>query len=197
MRINDLDKRIAEMLFRYAFIFFAGLGNLFIFYFLFTASTIYFSAFLLKFFGEVIIYSSIKTILFNDTAIEFVSACIAGSAYYLLFILAMAITLSQPKSGISRYRSTIKVGFSSINRRILILCYLFCSFFLLNVLRIVFLVLISNSKFFNEINIFSWYLLSTIFVISIWFSAVKIFSIKKIPFYSDIIYLLNKEQKND
>lgn len=69
MRINDLDKRIAEMLFRYAFIFFAGLGNLFIFYFLFTASTIYFSAFLLKFFGEVIIYSSIKTILFNDTAI--------------------------------------------------------------------------------------------------------------------------------
>ena len=60
----------------------------------------------------------------------------------------------------------------------------------LNILRIFFLSIltINNSQFFDFAHKLFWYLLSTIFVIGIWFLTIKIFKIKSIPGYTDIKY---------
>ena len=101
--------------------------------------------------------------------IQLAGVCIAGSAYYLLLLLNFTTSMD-------------------IRRRVKSLLFTIAGFLILNILRIFFMVVI----FFNLPNYFDlthklfWYIGSTIIVVAIWFSAVKIFKIKDIPFYSDI-----------
>ena len=52
-----------------------------------------------------------------------------------------------------------------------------------------------NSPYFDFTHLLFWYLLSTIFVVAIWFLIVKIYKIKEIPIYSDVM-LIYSEIKN-
>lgn len=147
-------------------------------YFIFTPLTIYSSAGLLDLiFKDVTISNNIISI---DTIarIQIIPACVAGSAYLLLLIL----NLSTPMK---------------LKKRIYSIILSFALFFLLNLLRIFFLAILykDNSPFFEITHKVFWYLLSTLFVIGIWFLIVKIFSIKKIPIYSDIKSLLKNIKK--
>jgi|TARA_Y100000310_G_scaffold337625_1_gene425192 exosortase/archaeosortase family protein len=119
-------------------------------------------------FGELIIT--------NGLAVEFIKACIAGSAYFLLLIL----NLSTPKI--------------PIRKRILMIFISFVSLLVLNVIRIVLLIFVFfyGFYFFDIAHEFFWYFMSTIFVILIWFLQVWYFKIKEIPFYSDLKYLFKK-----
>jgi exosortase/archaeosortase family protein len=155
---------------RYLFILVLGLGNLVVFYNVFTLPTKSLVILFLKPFFSVITSGQILTIGTN-ISIELIPACIAGAAYYLLFILV----LSTPK---------IKVS-----KRLLILAFSSAVFLLINSLRIVFLIFINNTSYFNSLHFIFWYILSTIFVVGIWFIDVKLFKIKSIPLYSDIIGL--------
>lgn len=147
--------KIKGIFLRYLIIILAGLGNLWIFYFLFTPIT------------SILVFS------LTNQNIELIPACIAGAAYYLLFILAMSVQ-----------KLTIK-------RRILTILFLFLSFLILNVLRIVFLASIIDSPLFDILHKIFWYALSTIFVVGLWIIAVKIFKIKSIPIYDDFITIKN------
>jgi len=162
---------------RYALILIAGLGNLFIFYKFFYPITFYLSSFILSFFGEVINLYALRVFIYNQTVVELINACIAGSAYYLLFILALAIP------GII------------LKKRIYILAFSFGSLLILNVLRIVLMSLIAETAYFESVHMLFWYFVSLIFVVGIWFSAVKLFSIKEIPIYSDLVYLVDQIKK--
>jgi hypothetical protein len=169
-----MNKSVSLIL-RYLIILLAGLGNLWIFYAIFTKPTAYVSAYLLKLFGETAIIGN--NFIFNTVYIELVSACIAGAAYYLLFILGMSIPNIKTKE------------------RAYLIFFLFGTFFLVNVLRIIIFTLLAGSLYFEELHYGSWYLLSTIFVVGIWFLAVKNFKIKEMPVYTDVKDLLNQTKK--
>ena len=175
-------KNLLKIFIRYFFIVLIAIPNLFIFYFIFTPATIYPVFGLFKiFFKEVLLFGNVFKIN-REFFIEIIPACIAGSAYYLLFILNFSI-------------SKIK-----IKKRIKMLLVSFAFLLVLNILRIVILSLIfvyfpAETNLFDITHKFFWYFGTTIFVVLIWFIEVKTFKIKEIPVYSDIKYLYKNLRK--
>ena len=130
--------------------------------------------FLLKLFFEPTLIGN--SISLGSTLIEIIDACVAGSAYYLLFML----TLAMPNI--------------SFNKRIKMLSSSFLLLLILNILRIVFLSMLaySGSNYFDITHKLFWYLLSTVFVVSIWFWEVSYFKVNIIPFYEDLKFLYKR-----
>lgn len=170
--MRKLSKPFLDIILRYIILVLAAIPNFWIFYFVFTPLTIYPTFWILGLFFEAILIKNV-IIINNEVPIEIIKACIAGSAYYLLLIL----NLSTPK---------IK-----IKQRINLILLSFLALLIFNILRIVFLSVIFLEGFpgFVITHKFFWYFMSTIFVVIIWFTEVKIFKIKEIPFYSDFKFL--------
>jgi exosortase/archaeosortase family protein len=168
--MKDEVNSLVSIFSRYIIILILGLGNLYIFYKLLTPLTMKSLAFLLSFFQGVIIKDTF--IHFSYYTVSIVPACVAGAAFYLMFILIFSV----PKMKVSK--------------RISILIVSFVFLFILNVLRIFFLILVIGKPFFNTLHWILWNLVSTIFVVGIWIFIVKIYKIKSIPVYSDFIYIL-------
>ena len=168
--------KLKNMLIRYFIILLVALPNLFIFYFVFTPLTIYplFELFKL-FFKDVFLVDNVFYISGNYL-IEIIGACIAGSAYYLLFILNMSV----PNIVIKKRIKMILFSFT------ILLC--------LNIIRIFILSLtfVSKSSSFELLHKLFWYAGATIFVVLIWFIEIKLFKIKEIPIYSDFKHLIKK-----
>lgn len=165
--------KLQNIFLRYIILILVAIPNLYLFYFIFTPLTVYPLYFLLNIFFDTSLSQNI--IQFSNLSIELIPACIAGAAYYLLLIL----NLSTPKI---KFKKRIKLIFSS-----------FLIFLALNILRIFFLSLLlhSGSVYFDITHKFFWYIISTIFVVGIWFFQVKLYKIRQIPFYSDIKYILS------
>ena len=145
-----------------------------IIYKIFTPLTIYPLVALFKVFysSQVSLYNNI-IVLNSQILIKIIPACIAGSAYLLLLILNLSVPMS--------FKKRIYTIFAS--------CLILLLF---NILRIfIFSIIYSSdpSLFYLTHKIF-WYVISTIFVVGIWFLMVKIFEIKEIPVYTDIKYFL-------
>ena len=166
-KLKKDDKAILGIFMRYLVMLLFVLLAYFI-YDMLTPLTVYASAYLLKLFYSVNIKGHL-IILNRSFFIEIISACVAGSAYVLLFI----INFSTPMKKKQRFYS---VTFS------------FLVLFILNVLRIVFLSIlaVNQFRFFDLTHKLFWYVLSTLFVVGIWFMSVEIFSVKEIPIYSDL-----------
>jgi len=162
-------KEAYDIFLRYLIIILIAFPNLFIFYFIFTPLTVYFVYLLLNIFFDASVSGNIIDI--PNYSIEIIKACVAGSAYYLLLIL----NLSTPK---------IK-----LKKRLKILGFSFGFLLIVNILRIFLLSLFLGSYWFDITHKLFWYSLSTIFVIGIWFTSVKLFKIKEIPVYSDMKFL--------
>ena len=171
------DKKHLNIFLRYFILIILGIPNLWLFYFIFAPLTIYPIFFLLNLFYNAVLLGNV--ILVNGLfPIEIVDACIAGSAYYLLLVLNMAIPME-------------------IKKRLKILAFSFLSLLFINLLRIFVLSLIflSGKSFFDITHLLFWYFGSIIFVVGIWFAGVKIYNIKEIPFYSDFLVILKKTKK--
>jgi len=169
------DKQIFSIVLRYLILLIAAFGNLYVFYLIFTPLTLYCVYFLSKLFSSHVFLSQ-DFIIVGEKSFRIIEACVAGSAYYLLLILNL---------------STPDIKLSS---RIKSILFSFIIFFILNVIRILILVFIFfiSPETFTAVHKIFWYALSTIFLIAIWFFQVKIFKIKEIPIYSDVLYLKNK-----
>jgi len=158
-----------------------ALGSIFtlpLIYQLLTPLTTYYIAFFLGFFYNVTIISCEKLIV-NFSAIEIIPSCVAGSAYILLLILNLATPMK-------------------LKKRLLSILFSVAILFLVNTVRLFILsiMVVQNSEYFDIVHKLFWYLLSTIFVIAIWFLTVKLFDISKIPVYSDVKFLIkNIKQK--
>lgn len=161
-------KELTDIMLRYLLLLFIGIFGLSLIYFIFTPLTIYPIFYILKLFFQVGLDGNI--IIFPLHLIQIIEACIAGAAYYLLFIL----NISTPMKA---------------KQRVYSLAYSISALLILNILRIVILsaLFINNSLFFDFTHKIFWYGLSTIFVVGIWFSSVYLFKIKAIPFYTDIM----------
>jgi exosortase/archaeosortase family protein len=167
-------KSLLELFIRYAILLLVAIPNFYLFYLIFTPLTVYGVFLLLKIFFDTALLGNI--LLIGEIPIKIIGACVAGAAYYLLLVL----NLSTPGM---KTNKRIKLVFQSF-----LLLYLF------NVLRIFFLslLIINNSTFFDITHQIFWYLISTFFVVGIWFYQVKRNRIKEIPFYSDFYSLYKK-----
>jgi len=176
--MKKITREIIDFTVRYGLILFLAIPNFWIFYKLFSPITTYVVFLLLNLFYDVNLVGEVIFIS-NCFPIEIVSACIAGSAYYLLF----ALNLATPKIQIGKRGRIILLSFACL--------------FVLNLIRILLLsfLFISGSAYLDITHKLFWYVLSTIFVAGIWFMNVKLFKIKEIPFYSDLKYLYKKIKK--
>ena len=168
------SKPVLDIVLRYLILILISFNSLWIFYFVFTPLTIYPVYSFMSLFFDTSLFGNI--VFVDNLAVEFIRACIAGSAFYLLLIL----NLSTPKI--------------NLKKRIIMILISFASLLILNIVRISLLIFIFfyGFAFFDITHIFFWYFMSVIFVVIIWFAEVKYFKIKEIPFYSDIKYLYKK-----
>ena len=157
---------------RYLILILSAISGFWIFYLVLTPLTVYPVYLILNLFLDAILIKNV-IIINNEIPIEIIKACVAASAYYLLFIL----NLSTPK---------IK-----IKTRIKMILAAFATLLFFNISRIVILsmIFLQGLPIFVAAHQLFWYFLSTIFVVIIWFSQVKIFKIREIPFYSDFWFL--------
>jgi len=166
----------SEIIVRYLIIFILGLGNLYIFYAILTPLTLFGVGTLLGLFSNVSLL--IDGFVYDGVFFELVSACVGGSAFYLLLILIMS----------SRNIVWLK--------RIKMILFAFLLLYIFNVLRIVFMATLINSDYFVVFHLGLWYFVSTIFVVLIWFLTVWLFRIKSIPVYSDLMYVIGLLKKS-
>ena len=147
-------------------------------YKIFTPLTVYPVFWLLNLIYDYVIISQNIITIVNISPIELVPACIAGSAYLLLLILNLSVSMK-------------------LKQRIYTILFSFGTLLVLNILRIFILSIMyhSGNTFFDITHKLFWYWLSTFFVVGIWFLMVKIFSIKQIPVYSDVKYFLRSIRK--
>ena len=169
--MDKQSKRIIGLFVRYCLLLLAGIGNLYIFYKILTPITVQSAGTILSLFTRTIMVDNL--ILTKGVIIEIVPACVAGAAFYLLFLLIFSTAEVKPK------------------KRVLALVTAMVILFFLNILRITFLTLIVNKVYFSATHWMLWHLASTIFVVAIWFFIVKIYKISSIPIYSDIKYLVS------
>ncbi|MDD5254046.1 MAG: pacearchaeosortase [Candidatus Nanoarchaeia archaeon] len=113
-------------------------------------------------------------LVYNDNMLSFIPACIATSAYYLLFALVMLV---RKMKWIDRLKVMI-VGFLFI--------------FIGNVIRINILIyyfINNNVDMFQTIHFLMWNIVSTVYVILVWLFLVYRFKIHGIPLIDDIRFL--------
>lgn len=156
-------------LFRYFLLIGLGLGNLIIFYVIFTPLTVYPVSWIAQLIDSNSVLLQGNTIFFLGEYAQIVDACVAGAAYYLLLIL----NLSTPMK---------------LKKRLKSLGFLLLVFLGLNIARIdIFLVLLGRGfEYFDYTHRFVWYFGSTIMVVILWFINVWTFRIKEIPVYTDV-----------
>lgn len=108
-------------------------------------------------------------ILVGNISVELIPACLAISAYLLLFALNFLVSMRPLK-------------------RILALLFSSTVLLIANIIRIFILTLfvLQDSAYYDIIHEFIWYFLSTALVVAIWFLTAYLFNIKEIPLYSDI-----------
>ena len=94
---ETLAHKLKDILARYSLMLVASLGSLWIFYFIFSPLTIYPVYFILNALFGATLYQNIILVA-HQFPIELIDACIAGSAYYLLFILNLSTYLAASKA---------------------------------------------------------------------------------------------------
>lgn len=139
-----------------------------------TFLTIHVSNLFLSLFYKTLIVGN--SIFVNDKIVSFVPACIAMTAYSLLFLL---ITLTK-----------------DINLKASIKLFLIGAvlIFVLNIIRIEFLTFLlirNNYNLFETVHMVFWNFVSGAYVAFVWIFLVKRYKIKSIPIYSDIKHLYN------
>jgi len=167
--MNQQSKKISGLFIRYIIIVLAGLGNLYIFYKILTPLTIRAVALVLSIFTDPFVLGN--TIYTKYAAIELIPACIAGAAFYLLFILVMSTPDIRPLKRLGLLAATL------------------ADLFILNVIRILILITLIRTPSFETAHWIFWHVISTVFVVGIWIAYVYIFKIKSVPIYSDVKYL--------
>ena len=143
---------------------------------LITPLTMYLSYFILKLFGENILLLP-PLILINETIVKFIPACAAISAYYLLMLLVLLTKDIKP---------LIRLKMFFLGSLLILL---------INTFRIILLLIILshyNYNLFESVHMLFWTLIGSLFVAVIWIFLVKRYSVKSVPIFSDLNYLLQQ-----
>lgn len=136
--------------------------------------TLYLSYLTLLFYKPLI---SGNSLIINSIPLNFIEACIASYAYYLIIILTL---LTKD----IKLKDRIKI--------ILIGSLLIMGMNILRIFILVIVVLNYGFYWFDIIHLTFWKFLSGIYVAFVWIILVKKFNIKSIPVYSDLQYLFRR-----
>lgn len=146
-----------------------------VFYLVIAPITFYLSYLLLKIFYNV---KSVEgALIINGQIFNFVPACYAILAYFLLALLILFTKDISFWKGLKMFL----IGSAII--------------FFVNLLRILAIVMIFLEKginYFNAVHLITWKVVSTIFVFLLWIFLTKEFKVKTIPVYSDVKTLIKK-----
>ncbi len=167
--MNNQYKKISKLVIRYLSILILGLGNLYVLQQILTPLTVHTTNIMLKIFTNTTLITN--TIHTNFITIQIVPACVATSAFYLLLFLIFSTANIKPEVRLKATLSSIVI------------------LFVLNITRILILVPMATSPYFDTVHWVFWHLVSTFFVIATWFTIVKLYKIKGVPIYTDIKYL--------
>lgn len=154
---------------RYLVAFLLSINGLFIIYYFFAPITYYLSLVGLSIAGNAQGFFLERIIIFNGLSIELVDACIAASAYYLLIVLILATPMG------------VRVRFKALVISIFLLL-------IINILRIIIfsVIAVNGWNYFDSLHLLTWYFLSIIIVIGLWFGITKLYSINGVPVYTDV-----------
>src|SRR3989344_3574710 len=89
-----------------------------------------------------------------------------------------------------------------LKTRIKSIFFLLISFFTINLIRIITIAIIFERgyEYFDLIHNLSWYILSTLMVLSLWFINIYLFKIKSLPVYTDVkevLKIIKSSNKHD
>ncbi|MCK4997034.1 pacearchaeosortase [Candidatus Pacearchaeota archaeon] len=166
--MDKQNKKLIGLFSRYFAVLLLGLGDLYLFYKVLTPLTVRVFYFIVNLFTEANLYGNIVN--FGETVVEIVPACVAGAAYYLLFVLVMLTAMN--------WKTRIKVVGASL-----------VAFFIVNMFRLLVLAGLIGTSNFELVHWIFWHLVSTLFVVGIWFGVVRYFKIKAVPGYTDFMYI--------
>ena len=176
---NLSNKKIISIFARYLLLLAFGFFAMSLFYIVFTPLTVYPSYFLFKIFYNTSFLVK-ETIYFKNIALYIAPSCVAGAAYFLLTILNFTTPIP-------------------LFKRILSILFSYIAFLLINILRIFLFAVFFVSAFslYNLTHLVFWYAISTLIVFFVWLLTIRIFSIEKIPFYSDFrfLYALTRKKR--
>lgn len=174
-------KEVIGLLARYLALIVLALGNLILFYKVFTPLTIYPAYWALSLLYDIKILAG-NILFFEGYYAEIIPACIAGAAYYFLLIL----NLSTPMNPLKRAKSIIFSIFA---------------FWALNITRITIFaaMFFAGFRYLDFTHAFFWYFGSTLIVVLIWFLTIWLFKITCIPIYTDFKNIFGdiKGREND
>ena len=169
--MNKQSKRIIGMFARYFALLLIGSGNLYVIYAILTPLTVRVTTAVVSIFTPTTLVGNL--IGTAGVTIEIIPACVAGAAFYLLLILTLSTPNVKPITRTKAILTAIAILFA------------------LNITRILILIPLIKSNYFQTIHWLTWHVASTIFVVATWLVIIKIYKIKSIPIYSDIKYLSN------
>ena len=144
-----------------------------VFYVVIAPVTFYLSYLLLGIFYKIKLAPS--AFIINEKIINFVPACYAILAYFLLALLILF---------------TKDIGFMKGIRMFVLGSFVIFFVNLIRIFVIVAVLLEKGTNYFNAIHLFTWEILSTLFVFLLWIYLTKGFKVKAIPVYSDVITLV-------
>lgn len=161
-------EEVLHLLLRYFVLLLFGFFGIGLFYFIFTPLTVWPVYLVLnKLYAAQLLEGNV--IFFKGYYANIIPACVAGAAYFALLVLNLVTPMS-------------------LNTRIKSLLFMFVSFLLINILRIIIFaaIVFVGYKYFDVAHMLTWYIGSTLLVVIIWFLSVWIFKIQGIPVYSDV-----------
>jgi exosortase/archaeosortase family protein len=146
--------------------------NFNLFYVVLTPITLYLSYFFANLFYNAIIVGN--SIGIEGWGFNIIDACVAGAAYYLLFLLII---------GLKKCSWTKRIKMFVSGALILLA---------VNVIRIMILIFLNlelGHSYFEAVHLVFWNFMSGAFIFLIWVFLVKKFKAEGVPFLSDIKYL--------
>jgi|SRR3989338_5725587 len=138
------------------------------FYVILSPLTLYPSYWILNLYTDATLIGS--RIVTPDYFLNFVDACIAGAAYFLLALLILF---------------TDKIRFRERVYMFLIGSLMILSFNIIRIEILFYVLLNYGANIFQSIHLIFWKFLSTIFVFLTWLFLINRFKVKAVPVYSD------------
>lgn len=173
-----MNKKIKGIILRYFILIILTIGIIFLLDVFLVLLTTKFSYFFISWFFKSILSGNL--IVAEGFIIEISSACVGLSAYVLLIALNLGTGMK-------------------FDKRIFSLIFSLVLFFVLNVLRILFLtfILVKNPAIFEVLHKILWVGFSSLIVAGIWILCVFIFKIKKIPIWDDFKLLYQARNRSN
>lgn len=138
------------------------------FYTVFRPLTLYPSYWILSFFTDAKL--AVTGIITNTYFLNFVDACVAAAAYFLLALLILF---------------TDKIALRNRIYMFILGSFMILSFNILRIEILFYILFNLGSNIFESVHLLFWKFLSTIYVFLTWIFLIKLFKIKSIPVYSD------------